>query len=202
MPYQTRAVYCPHTGKGSLQVTCDLAVGAVIVDTVEACVTYSAMCRFHCRGDSDASQTHAGCLLCHTPPYYYDWASTSLRPEHVRMRNVTETERIRTSGVGTAAGDQARSVAGGCSCYPDWCIHSCDLIQQGGGEGGRVLMHLFLVGLRGPTPAFTNKFWDSRFPHGDFYSLWGLDFLHHMQLGTALRLGVNQLKVSCSLSGF
>ena len=62
-------------------------------------------------------------------------------------------------------------------------------------------MHLFLVGLRGPTPAFANVFWDSSFPHGDFYSLWGIDFLHHLQLGTALRLGVNQLKVSCSLSG-
>ena len=117
MPYHTRAVYCPHTGKGSLQVTCDLAVGAVIVDTVEACGTYGAMFRFHCRGDSDASQRHAGCLLCHTPPFYYDWASTSLRPEHVRMRNVTETERIRTNGVGTGAGDHARSVAGVCSCY-------------------------------------------------------------------------------------
>lgn len=38
-------------------------------------------------------------------------------------------------------------------------------------------------------------FWDHRFEYGNPYRLWALDKLHHIDLGIAKRLGVDQLKV-------
>lgn len=52
-----------------------------------------------------------------------------------------------------------------------------------------------VTGLREVRPAVADLFWDADKPHGSIYKLWGLDVLHHVDLGIAKRLGAEQLKV-------
>ena len=37
-------------------------------------------------------------------------------------------------------------------------------------------------------------------PYGNIYKLWGLDKLHHVDLGVAKRVGLDRLKVSSPLA--
>lgn len=51
------------------------------------------------------------------------------------------------------------------------------------------------TGLKQESPPIADLFYDTQFCHGDFYKLWGYDFLHHWLIGTLKRLCIDQLKV-------
>lgn len=55
--------------------------------------------------------------------------------------------------------------------------------------------HAYAAGLNPHRPALVDLFWDSCQDYAEHYKLWGVDFLHHVQLGIARRLGVDQLQV-------
>lgn len=53
------------------------------------------------------------------------------------------------------------------------------------------------VGLNHCKPALADLLWDATQAYGDLFRLWGVDFLHHVQLGVFRRLGVDLLQVRC-----
>lgn len=56
-------------------------------------------------------------------------------------------------------------------------------------------MGVVLLGVKEAAPALCNIFWDSQHEWGELPRLWGVDILHHWNLGVMKRLGIDQLKV-------
>lgn len=81
-----------------LTAHCDVMVGTLIMDTVEAAATMGLMQRFAFRLDSVNGGTDAACLLCHTSTCKFDLAAHELSPEDRKHRSPREAEAIRESG--------------------------------------------------------------------------------------------------------
>lgn len=75
---------------------CDVTVAALVMDTVEAVSTYGVKSRFYCKADSEASRLKAGCVLCHTPTFYYNEKASALSSAHAMRRSSAAMESIRT----------------------------------------------------------------------------------------------------------
>ena len=52
------------------------------------------------------------------------------------------------------------------------------------------------AGLKEDRPPIADYLWDACQPYGNIYRMWGVDKLHHVDLGVAKRCGLDRLKVS------
>lgn len=81
---------------------CDVAVGAIVLDTPEAVHTLGAMQRFSFNPKSKNTVHDTGCILCHAPTAKYASTLEELTPEERHPRDPAEEQRLREEGKTTA----------------------------------------------------------------------------------------------------
>lgn len=80
---------------GCVQMKCDLAVAALVLDAPEIFATLGAIQRFFCRKDTPEIRCIAGCSLCKTPPFEYNLSLQDLDTSKSALRTTADTAKYR-----------------------------------------------------------------------------------------------------------
>lgn len=80
---------------GCVQMTCDLAVAALVLDAPEIFATLGAIQRFFCRKDTPEIRSLCGCSLCKTSPFEYHLSLQDLDPTKSALRTTEDSAKFR-----------------------------------------------------------------------------------------------------------